>query len=94
MSAQISASAAERNYTKLAEVPDMSKLLRGVVKDSLPVLGTKRSATGDPKAAFEVADFTVDREHLAAYTRATGLRYSSELPITYRSCCRSHYLCR
>lgn len=72
-----------RNYTKLAEVPDMSKLLRGVVKDTLPVLGTKRSATGDPKAAFEVADFTVDREHLAAYARATGLRYSSELPITY-----------
>lgn len=72
-----------RNYTKLAEVPEMSKLLRGVVKDTLPVLGTKRRATGDPQAAFEVANFTVDREHLAAYTRATGLRYSSELPITY-----------
>ena len=72
-----------RNYTKLAEVPEMSKLLRGVVKDTLPVLGTKRHATGDPQAAFEVANFTVDREHLAAYTRATGLRYSSELPITY-----------
>ena len=71
-----------RNYTKLAEVPDMSKLLRGVVKDTLPVLGTKRSAIGDPQAAFEVANFSVDREHLAAYTRATGLRYSNELPIT------------
>lgn len=42
-----------RNYTKLAEVPEMSKLLRGVVKDTLPVLGTKRHATGDPQAAFE-----------------------------------------
>lgn len=70
-------------YKELNSIPVLMDEYRTAVKDVIPGLGEKRSAKENPKTAFEVKGVTIDIAHLAAYTSATGLRLSNELPLTY-----------
>lgn len=70
-------------YTTLTEIPDLMAEFKGAAKDMLPVIGSSRSAKGNPATAFEVGDITIDRDHLANYCHATGLRLGETLPVTY-----------
>lgn len=67
----------------LNSIPDLTKEFRKVVKDKLPVVGTRRTADKDPESAFVVKDVKVDLAHLAAYNQAVGFRSTNELPLTY-----------
>lgn len=71
------------NYTELSAIPNLMQQYRAAAKDLIPGLGTARSAVADPSSAFEVHNVSVDINHLAEYTRTTGLRLSNELPLTY-----------
>lgn len=70
-------------YQGLDSIPDLGAEYRAVVKDKLPVLGTKRSAKSDPTTGVEVKGVSIDTAHLAAYCQAVGLRVSDTVPVTY-----------
>ncbi|WP_165164175.1 MaoC/PaaZ C-terminal domain-containing protein [Corynebacterium qintianiae] len=70
-------------YTVLNSVPDLDKVMNQIKLGMLPVVGTTHVADADPSSRSEVRGVTVDVDKLAAYTRATGLRLSDEVPPTY-----------
>ena len=73
----------EAPYKVLKAVPDLDKVMNDIKRGMLPVVGTKHSADADPTSRSEVRGVKVDVAKLAAYTQATGLRLSNELPPTY-----------
>lgn len=70
-------------YRQLSAVPPLMSEYATAVKDLLPVVGPSRSAKGLPDVGYEVRGVTVDVHQLAAYASATGLRFGSELPLTF-----------
>ncbi|KQB87145.1 MaoC family dehydratase [Corynebacterium lowii] len=70
-------------HHELPAIPDLMREYGNAARDLLPVVGTKRRATGDPSTSYGVRGVTIDAAHLAAYAQATGLRLGSTLPVTY-----------
>lgn len=73
----------EREFEKLKQIPDLSAITRKVFFGALPGIGGSREAKQDPTSAIQVDGVRVDKQNLAEYTQATGLRLSNELPPTY-----------
>lgn len=73
----------ERQFEKLKQIPDLSAINRKIFLSAVPGLGGTREAKQDPTSAIEVDGVTVDKQNLADYAQATGLRLSNELPPTY-----------
>lgn len=71
------------SYKELSSIPVLMDEYKNAVKDTIPGVGTKRSAKEVPSTAFAVKGVKVDINHLADYTGATGFRLENELPITY-----------
>lgn len=71
------------DFKTLDKIPDLSAEFRKIVVDKLPGVGAKRVADKDPSTGFVVDGVRVDRNHLAEYNQAVGLRTTSELPVTY-----------
>lgn len=65
----------------LRETPKNSTLFAQAALGAVP-LGTARKQT-IPDRVVELTGLRVDPDHLADYCRATGLRYSDTLPLTY-----------
>lgn len=72
----------EREYTELSEIPSLGKGYSAAAKDMIPPLAATRRVS-QPTTAFEVHDVRIDPSHLAQYCHATGLRVSSQAPLTY-----------
>lgn len=70
-------------HHELSTIPNLMSEYGNAARDLLPVVGTKRRATGDPTTSFGVRGVTLDPAHVAAYTQATGLRLGNTLPLTY-----------
>ncbi|WP_342320086.1 MaoC family dehydratase [Corynebacterium mayonis] len=71
------------NTETLNSIPDLKKVMRRIVAGAVPAVGTKHVADADPSTHLEVHGVSIERAHLATYTRATGLRLGNEVPITY-----------
>ncbi|MCQ4624543.1 hypothetical protein KBX18_03060 [Corynebacterium sp. CCUG 69979] len=72
-----------RDFQTLKAVPDLKAINRKIFMGALPVVGETRSAKGDPTSAIQVDGVEIDKNNLAAYTSATGLRLGNEIPPTY-----------
>ncbi|WPF66236.1 MULTISPECIES: MaoC family dehydratase [unclassified Corynebacterium] len=70
-------------HHELPAIPNLMSEYGNAARDLLPVVGTKRRATGDPTTSFGVSGVTIDPAHVAAYAQATGLRLGNTLPLTY-----------
>lgn len=70
-------------HHELPTIPNLMSEYGNAARDLLPVVGTKRRATGNPTTSYRVRGVTLDPTHVAAYTQATGLRLGNELPLTY-----------
>ncbi|EFK53551.1 hypothetical protein KBP53_08070 [Corynebacterium genitalium ATCC 33030] len=77
------ASGKTRDFQTLKAVPDLKAINRKIFMGALPVVGETRSAKGDPTSAIQVDGVKIDKNNLAAYTSATGLRLGNEIPPTY-----------
>lgn len=66
---------------QLAEAPSTLDVYVGAVRSALPIIGAKGNTV--PNTTFTLKGVKVDRDNLAAYCRATGLRFSDSLPLTY-----------
>lgn len=77
------ASGKTRDFQTLKAVPDLKAINRKIFMGALPVVGETRSAKGDPTPAIQVDGVKIDKNNLAAYTSATGLRLGNEIPPTY-----------
>ena len=66
----------------LTEAPKIRDIYAKAALSALPMVGGARKK-GVPKSTLELRDVRVDREHLGAYTKVTGLRYADAVPITY-----------
>lgn len=77
------ASGKTRQFETLKSIPDLKTTNRKIFLGALPVVGETRSATSDPKSATQVTGVTIDKDNLAAYTDATGLRLGNDVPPTY-----------
>lgn len=77
------ASGKTRDFQTLKAVPDLKAINRKIFVGALPVVGETRSAKGDPTSAIQVDGVEIDKNNLAAYTSATGLRLGNEIPPTY-----------
>ncbi|MET7771377.1 MaoC/PaaZ C-terminal domain-containing protein [Nocardia sp. NPDC005366] len=65
----------------LTEPPKNSKLFVKAALGAVPLLSQRKSSLPDRVVRLE--GFRVDPDHLAAYCRATGLRFGDSLPLTY-----------
>ena len=70
-------------FEKLPAVPSLLGLYGKAALEQVPLIGGSRNATSMPNTGYEVSGITVSAAELATYTRNTGLRLSSELPLTY-----------
>lgn len=67
----------------LTEVPKNSGLFVKAALGALPVPGLSNRKPTLPDRTVRLEGFKVDPDHLAAYCRATGLRFGDSLPLTY-----------
>ncbi|MET8427399.1 MaoC/PaaZ C-terminal domain-containing protein [Nocardia sp. NPDC004860] len=67
----------------LTEVPKNSGLFVKAALGALPVPGLSARKSTLPDRSVRLEGFKVDPDHLAAYCRATGLRFGDALPLTY-----------
>ncbi|MGW4364644.1 MaoC family dehydratase [Nocardia takedensis] len=67
--------------TALATPPDNGRLYVKAALGAVPLLSRRKSVL--PDRDLRLDGFRVDPEHLAAYCRATGLRFGDALPLTY-----------
>ncbi|WP_433563714.1 MaoC family dehydratase [Nocardia sp. CA-151230] len=67
----------------LTEVPKNSGLFVKAALGALPVPGLSARKPTLPDRTVRLEGFKVDPDHLAAYCRATGLRFGDALPLTY-----------
>ncbi|MGN2635317.1 MaoC family dehydratase [Nocardia takedensis] len=65
----------------LATPPDNGRLYVKAALGAVPLLSRRKSVL--PDRDLRLDGFRVDPEHLAAYCRATGLRFGDALPLTY-----------
>lgn len=65
----------------LRETPKNSKLFVQAALGAVPLGGARKQTI--PDRVVELKGLRVDPDHLADYCRATGLRYSDALPLTY-----------
>ncbi|SDH98168.1 Acyl dehydratase [Rhodococcus triatomae] len=66
---------------ELSEAPGTLDVYLGAVRSALPVVGA--SGTSVPDTTFALKGLKVDPDNLAAYCKATGLRFGDSLPLTY-----------
>ncbi len=67
----------------LGEVPKNSGLFVKAALGALPVPGLSARKSVIPDRVVRLEGFKVDPNHLAAYCKATGLRFNDSLPLTY-----------
>lgn len=67
----------------LTETPKNGGLFVKAALGALPVPGLSARPSTLPDRVIKLQGFKVDPDHLAAYCRATGLRFSDALPLTY-----------
>ncbi|WP_067516031.1 MaoC family dehydratase [Nocardia uniformis] len=67
----------------LTETPKNSSLFVKAALGALPVPGLSARPSTLPDRVVELRGLQVDPDHLAAYCRATGLRFNDSLPLTY-----------
>ncbi|MFD6352619.1 MaoC family dehydratase [Nocardia tengchongensis] len=67
----------------LSEVPKNGGLFVKAALGALPVPGLSARKPTLPDRSVRLEGFRVNPDHLAAYCRATGLRFSDSLPLTY-----------
>ncbi|MFD4366716.1 MaoC/PaaZ C-terminal domain-containing protein [Rhodococcus sp. NPDC058521] len=67
---------------KLTEKPSTLDVYTGAVRSALPVVGAS-GGRNLPSQTLELEGVRVDPDNLAAYARATGLRFGDTLPLTY-----------
>ncbi|WP_084510400.1 MaoC family dehydratase [Nocardia lijiangensis] len=65
----------------LAEAPKNSSLFVKAALGAVPLLSARKSTV--PDRVVRLDGVKVDPDHLAAYCRATGLRFGDSLPLTY-----------
>ncbi|MEU7767076.1 MaoC/PaaZ C-terminal domain-containing protein [Nocardia sp. NPDC049190] len=65
----------------LTEPPKNSSLFVKAALGAVPLLSSRKSTV--PDRAVQLDGVRVDPDHLAAYCRATGLRFGDALPLTY-----------
>ncbi len=65
----------------LTEPPQNSRLFAKAAVGAVPLLSARKPTL--PNRAVQLDGLTVDPDHLAAYCRATGLRFGDALPLTY-----------
>lgn len=66
----------------LTEMPSIVDVYTGAVRSALPVVGASGGRTL-PTETLALEGLRVDADNLAAYARATGLRFGDTLPLTY-----------
>ncbi|NLE78220.1 MAG: dehydratase [Rhodococcus sp.] len=66
----------------LTEMPGIADVYAGAVRSALPVVGASGGRTL-PTETLALEGLRVDTDNLAAYARATGLRFGDTLPLTY-----------
>lgn len=66
---------------KLTEQPSTLDIYARAVHSALPVVGAGGSSV--PTETLALDGLRVDADNLAAYARATGLRFGDTLPVTY-----------
>lgn len=66
----------------LTESPSILDVYAGAVRSALPIVGASGGRTL-PLETLVLEGVRVDTANLAAYARATGLRFGSTLPLTY-----------
>lgn len=71
------------SVVQLTEQPKTSEIYTSAALGALPFLGSK--STTAPSTVYELRGLRVDPDNLAAYCRATGLRFGDTLPVTYPS---------
>ena len=69
------------SVVQLTEQPKTSEIYTSAALGALPFLGSK--STTAPSTVYELRGLRVDPDNLAAYSRATGLRFGDTLPVTY-----------
>ncbi|OZF07668.1 dehydratase [Rhodococcus sp. 15-1154-1] len=69
------------SVVQLTEQPKTSEIYTSAALGALPFLGSK--STTAPSTVYELRGLRVDPDNLAAYCRATGLRFGDTLPVTY-----------
>ncbi|MEU0546108.1 MaoC/PaaZ C-terminal domain-containing protein [Nocardia sp. NPDC005978] len=67
----------------LGEVPKNSSLFVKAALGAVPVPGLSNRPSTLPDRVVRLEGFKVDPNHLAAYCKATGLRFNDSLPLTY-----------
>lgn len=67
----------------LREIPKNSSLFVKAALGAVPVPGLSARPSKLPDRTVKLEGLKVDPDHLAAYCRATGLRFDDALPLTY-----------
>lgn len=67
----------------LTEQPKIRDLYFKAALGALPIPGLSARSESLPERTLELKGLRVDPDHLAAYAKACGLRFSDTLPLTY-----------
>ncbi|WP_330233560.1 MaoC/PaaZ C-terminal domain-containing protein [Nocardia sp. NBC_00508] len=81
MMAHVSAAGERTQVITLTGPPKNSRLFAKAALGAVPLLSARKPTL--PDRAVQLEGLRVDPDHLAAYCRATGLRFGDALPLTY-----------